>query len=94
MAMDYFIPKRQSDKEESLAKFVRRRLGNEALEKIAEPLVAGIHAGTPETMGLKSTFPRFLQIEKEHEVSSVACWQGERWPFNGKKKKDLRGQCF
>ena len=66
MAMDLFIPKKKSDEEESLAEFVRRRLGDEALEKIAEPLVAGIHAGMPETMGLKSTFPRFLQIEEEY----------------------------
>jgi oxygen-dependent protoporphyrinogen oxidase len=66
MAMDFFIPKKKSDEEESLADFVRRRLGEEALDKIAEPLVAGIHAGTPETMGLKSTFPRFLQIEEEY----------------------------
>jgi oxygen-dependent protoporphyrinogen oxidase len=66
MAVDLFIPKKKSDEEESLADFVRRRLGEEALEKIAEPLVAGIHAGTPETMGLKSTFPRFLQIEEEY----------------------------
>jgi oxygen-dependent protoporphyrinogen oxidase len=66
MGMDLFIPKRKSDQEESLADFVRRRLGEEALEKIAEPLVAGIHAGTPEAMGLKSTFPRFLQIEEEY----------------------------
>jgi len=66
MAMDLFIPKKASDEEESLAEFVRRRLGEEALEKIAEPLVAGIHAGTPETMGLKSSFPRFLQIEEEY----------------------------
>jgi protoporphyrinogen/coproporphyrinogen III oxidase len=66
MAMDLFIPKKKSDEEESLADFVRRRLGEEALDKIAEPLVAGIHAGTPETMGLKSTFPRFLQIEEEY----------------------------
>ena len=66
MAMDLFIPKKRSDQEESLADFVKRRLGNEALEKIAEPLVAGIHAGTPETMSLKSTFPRFIQIEEEY----------------------------
>jgi oxygen-dependent protoporphyrinogen oxidase len=66
MAMDLFIPKKKSDEEESLADFVRRRLGEEALEKIAEPLVAGIHAGTPETMGLGSTFPRFIQMEKEY----------------------------
>lgn len=66
MGMDLFIPKNRSNDEESLADFVRRRLGEEALEKIAEPLVAGIHAGTPETMGLNSTFPRFIQMEKEY----------------------------
>jgi len=66
MAMDLFLPRKRSVEEESLAQFVRRRLGNEALEKIAEPLVAGIHAGTPETMSLVSTFPRFIQLEEEH----------------------------
>jgi oxygen-dependent protoporphyrinogen oxidase len=66
MGMDLFIPKKKSGEEESLADFVKRRLGEEALEKIAEPLVAGIHAGTPETMGLKSTFPRFPQIEETY----------------------------
>ena len=66
MAMDLFLPRNRSTEEENLAQFVRRRLGNEALEKIAEPLVAGIHAGTPETMSLRSTFPRFIQLEEEH----------------------------
>ncbi|MFQ5841091.1 MAG: protoporphyrinogen oxidase [Thermodesulfobacteriota bacterium] len=66
MAMDLFLPRKRSVEEESLAQFVKRRLGNEALEKIAEPLVAGIHAGTPETMSLSSTFPRFIQLEEEH----------------------------
>ncbi len=66
MAMDLFLPRKRTDEEESLARFVRRRLGKEALEKIAEPLVAGIHAGTPETMSLISTFPRFIQLEDEY----------------------------
>jgi len=66
MAMDLFLPRKQSAEEESLAQFVKRRLGREALEKIAEPLVAGIHAGTPETMSLSSTFPRFIQLEEEY----------------------------
>lgn len=66
MAMDFIIPAKTSDEEESLAQFVRRRLGNEVLEKIAEPLVAGIHAGNPETMSLKSTFPRFIELENQY----------------------------
>jgi oxygen-dependent protoporphyrinogen oxidase len=66
MGLDLILPRKKSDREESLAAFVLRRLGREALERIAEPLVAGIHAGDPETMSLKSTFPRFIDLEQEH----------------------------
>jgi oxygen-dependent protoporphyrinogen oxidase len=66
MGLDLILPRKKSDTEESLAAFVQRRLGREALERIAEPLVAGIHAGDPETMSLKSTFPRFIDLEQEY----------------------------
>jgi oxygen-dependent protoporphyrinogen oxidase len=66
MGFDLVIPRKRSNWEESLADFVRRRLGREALERIAEPLVAGIHAGDPETMSLKSTFPRFIDLEQRY----------------------------
>lgn len=65
MAMDLFVPKRTSGGDESLGDFVRRRLGKEALEKIAEPLVAGVHAGDPETMSVRASFPKFVQLEEE-----------------------------
>jgi len=66
MALDLFIPRKKSQHDESLGAFVRRRLGKEALDRIAEPLAAGIHAGDPETMSLKSTFPRFIDLEQEY----------------------------
>ncbi len=52
--------------DESLAHFVTRRLGHEALQRIAEPIVAGIHAGDPDQMSVQATFPMFLQMEREH----------------------------
>ena len=52
--------------DESLGDFVRRRLGKEALARIAEPIVAGIHAGDPEQMSVRATFPMFLDMEREH----------------------------
>ena len=52
--------------DESLGSFVRRRLGREALERIAEPIVAGIHAGDPEQMSVRATFPMFLDMERDH----------------------------
>jgi len=66
MALEFIIPRRKDTGDESLGSFVRRRLGAEALEKIAEPLVAGVHAGDPETMSVKASFPKFVQMEQEH----------------------------
>lgn len=66
MALDLCLPRKAGGGDESLASFVTRRLGREALDKIAEPLVAGIHGGDPGTMSLQASFPRFLQMEREH----------------------------
>ncbi|MBF8250453.1 MAG: oxygen-dependent protoporphyrinogen oxidase [Deltaproteobacteria bacterium] len=66
MGFEIFIPPRHSKEDETLGSFVRRRLGNEALDKIAEPLVAGVHAGDPETMSMRASFPKFMEMEDEH----------------------------
>jgi oxygen-dependent protoporphyrinogen oxidase len=64
--------------DESLAHFVRRRLGGEALERIAEPIVAGIHAGDPEVMSVRATFPMFLEMEQQHRSLIVAMLKRRR----------------
>ena len=66
MGFEIFIPPKQGREDETLGSFVRRRLGKEALEKIAEPLVAGVHAGDPETMSMRASFPKFMEMEEEH----------------------------
>jgi oxygen-dependent protoporphyrinogen oxidase len=66
MAMDLFIPPRREDGDETLASFVRRRLGDEALDKIAEPLLSGIHVSDPERLSLKSSFPRLMEVERKY----------------------------
>lgn len=66
MGLDLFIPRRADNGDESLASFVRRRLGQEALVKMAEPMLAGIYSADPETMSLNSTFPMFAQSEKKY----------------------------
>ena len=65
MGLEMFIPKRKIMEDESLASFVTRRLGRECLEKIAEPLVAGIHTSNPDNMSVLATFPRFVQMEQK-----------------------------
>ena len=58
-------PKRDDD-DESLADFARRRLGGEALERLIGPMVSGIFAGDPETMSVRSCFPRIYQLEQDY----------------------------
>jgi oxygen-dependent protoporphyrinogen oxidase len=66
MGMDVFISAKRDNEDESLAHFVRRRLGAEALDKIAEPMIAGIYVADAEELSLSSTFPRFLDMEKKY----------------------------
>ena len=66
MGMDLFIPARKETGDESLASFIRRRLGQEAVDKIGGPMLAGIHSADPERMSLLSTFPRFADMEQKH----------------------------
>lgn len=66
LAGEIVIPKRQSEGDETLAEFGRRRLGGEALDKLISPMVSGIFAGDPETMSLKSCFPRINELEQEY----------------------------
>lgn len=58
--------------DESLASFVRRRLGNEVLERIAQPMVGGIYTANPETLSLGATMPRFIDMEREHRSLILA----------------------
>jgi protoporphyrinogen/coproporphyrinogen III oxidase len=66
MGLEVLIPPGGGDDDESLAHFVRRRLGREALDQIAEPMLAGIYVADAETLSVRSTFPRLLALEKKH----------------------------
>lgn len=66
MGLDLFIPPKRDITDETLADFVRRRLGNEALDKIAEPLMSGIYNAEADKQSIMATFPRFRQLEHEH----------------------------
>ncbi|GGN91536.1 protoporphyrinogen oxidase [Saccharibacillus kuerlensis] len=64
--MDYVLPPKRSEEDESLGHFIERRLGHEVLENVTEPLLAGIYAGDTRHLSLQSTFPQFGAVEREH----------------------------
>jgi oxygen-dependent protoporphyrinogen oxidase len=65
-AMEYFIPPRTDDGDESMAQFVRRRLGREVFERLVEPLVSAVYAADMEKLSLMATLPRFREMEQQH----------------------------
>lgn len=65
MLMDLVIPRKRGG-DESVAGFVRRRLGKEALERVAQPMIGGIYTGDAEKLSLRATMPQYMELEEEH----------------------------
>ncbi|HEU0116543.1 MAG TPA: protoporphyrinogen oxidase, partial [Thermomicrobiales bacterium] len=66
LALDYALPPRRDDADESLGAFVRRRLGAEAFDRLVEPLMAGIYAGDGDRLSVLATFPQLRAAELTH----------------------------
>jgi protoporphyrinogen/coproporphyrinogen III oxidase len=66
MSLDLVLPRYQGDRDESLSQFVTRRLGDEALRTLAEPMVSGICGGDPEMLSAASTIPQIVEMERKY----------------------------
>ena len=66
MGLDFLIPPRPQNGDESLGEFISRRLGRGAYENLIEPLMSGIYAGGGDKLSLKSTFPYLHDLEQKH----------------------------
>jgi oxygen-dependent protoporphyrinogen oxidase len=78
MASELFLPRGESNGDESLGAFVRRRFGNEALDRVAQPLVGGIYASDPDKLSLGATMPRFKEMERSSRSVIYAMWSAQR----------------
>ncbi len=66
MGMEMFVPARRLNDDESLASFVIRRFGRQALDRVVQPLISGIYTARPEKLSLRATMPRFLDLESKY----------------------------
>jgi len=64
-ACDLILPRSQNEEDQSLGHFFRRRLGDEVVENLIEPLLSGIYAGDIDQLSLMSTFPQFHKVERD-----------------------------
>ncbi|HEU5465134.1 MAG TPA: protoporphyrinogen oxidase [Candidatus Binatia bacterium] len=82
---ELLIPRGRSDGDESLGAFVRRRFGREMLERVAQPLVAGIYAADPERLSLSATMPRFQEMEGRRRSIILAMRSEQRRRARGRE---------
>ncbi len=68
MGLELFVPRRRfgSDEDESIADFVSRRLGREASDRLAAPLLGGIYAGDAREISVRAAIPQFVEAERAH----------------------------
>ena len=78
MAGELFLPASANGDDESLGSFVRRRFGNEVLERVAQPLIGGIYASDPEKLSLAATMPRFRDMERRQRSVIRAMWSEQK----------------
>ena len=78
MALDLVLPRGPQLRDESLGSFVTRRLGREALERVAQPLIGGIYTADPDDLSLAATMPRFLEMERRYRSVILAMWRQQR----------------
>ncbi|MFH1800463.1 MAG: protoporphyrinogen oxidase [Candidatus Omnitrophota bacterium] len=80
-----FIPRRKEDGDESLASFIRRRLGQGFYQEVVKPLAQGVCMMNPERLSLEALFPRLRQVEKTHgslagSFLNKTSWRKEKVP--------------
>ena len=78
VGLDLILPRRKDESDETLGQFVQRRLGREAFEAMAQPMISAIYGGDPMKLSLLATFPRFRDLERQHGSIVRAMWLGAR----------------
>ena len=66
---------RQTD--ESIAAFSKRRFGKDVLDFIVSPLIAGIYAGDPSRLSIRSALPKLHQLECRYGSILKGLWQAK-----------------
>lgn len=67
MALEWFRRARPSAQvDRSVAEFVREHYGQEAVDYLAEPLLAGVYGGTPDELSVSAVLGRFVELESRY----------------------------
>lgn len=83
---DLVISKSNVEGDQTLGAFFRYRFGDELVENLIEPLIAGVYSSDLDEMSLLATFPNFLELEQEYGslIKGLQATVGDRKQRTGK----------
>ena len=90
-AGDFILPKGKEMDDQSLGQFFRRRLGNEIVDNLIDPLLSGIYAGDIDRLSLMSLFPMFYDMEQKHRSLVLGLKKSMPKPPKSAKKASKKG---
>jgi oxygen-dependent protoporphyrinogen oxidase len=72
MARELFHPPRPMEKDETVAEMVERHFGPEVVDRLADPLLAGVYGGDSASLSARAVLPRFVEMEEKYGSLSRA----------------------
>ncbi len=78
MGWDLVLPRRRTSGDETIGGFLRRRLGDAVVSRLAGPLLGGIYAGDADALSLRATFPQLLEWETSYRSLMFAAMARRR----------------
>jgi protoporphyrinogen/coproporphyrinogen III oxidase len=94
LALEPVIPKSQKDTEESVARFVERRLGREVLDYFVNPFVGGVYAGNPSRLSVAHGFPKLHRLEQNYGSLIAGTLLGARERARSADASKLKARMF
>jgi oxygen-dependent protoporphyrinogen oxidase len=85
---EWFYRPGRSQSESTVAEFVERHYGREMVERVADPLLAGVYGGSADELSVQSVLPRFLEMETKH--GSLGRARGAARGLRGAAAAELR----
>lgn len=81
MAVEYFRKPQVSGKDETVAEMVERHFGPEMVDRLADPLLAGVYGGEAAQLSAPAVLPRFVDMEKKYGSLSRAMLAARKQVF-------------
>ena len=94
MMLEPLVPFSQGEADEDVQSFVRRRLGREAADRLADPLITGIYAGDPSRLSVQATLPQLAMMERERRSLIVTLLRRNWTTRNAAPSPHLHPQSF